>query len=115
MYYHPSLKGLVRALYALALLGLLLGGSLAARAEPGAFQPPAPTAAQQTVYLPLIAQPGTASGGSSSVELIHAALNRGELDAETALIYHVFVAFVDPRLPAKYHGDDSKASEREVS
>src|SRR5689334_15056127 len=105
---------LVRSLYALALLGLLLGGSLAARAEPGGFQPPAPTAAQQTVYLPLIARPGTASGGASSDELIDAALKRGELDAETALIYHVFSACFDPRLPTKYHGDDSKPSEREV-
>jgi hypothetical protein len=111
MSHHTCSNILVRSLYALALLGLLLGGSLAARAAP--VGQPAPSG-QRSIYLPLIARPGTAPGGASSDELIDAALKRGEIDAETALIYHVFVAFVDPRLPARYRGDDSKPSEREV-
>jgi hypothetical protein len=104
---HLRFNMLIRTIYILALLGLLLGGSLAARAEPGAGQP---TAAQRSLYLPLVAAPGA----QSSDELIDAAVERGEIDAETALIYHVFVAFGDPRLPARYRGDDSKPSEREI-
>ncbi|HET9222867.1 MAG TPA: hypothetical protein VFO07_10205, partial [Roseiflexaceae bacterium] len=107
-------KPIARVIYTLTLLGLLLGSSLAARAEPGVVRPVAPSATQHTIYLPLVAKPGTAPGGSSSDELIDAALKRGEIDAETALIYRVFVTFVDPRLPAKYRGDDSRPSDREV-
>src|SRR5687768_9731713 len=104
-------KPIACVIYTLTFLGLLLGSSPAARAEPGVVQPLAPVAAQHTVYLPLIAKPGPTP---SSDELIDVALERGEIDAETALIYHVFAAFGDPRLPAKYHGDDSQPAEREI-
>lgn len=42
----------------------------------------------------------------SSFELIDQAQARGEIDDETALIYHVFAAFGDSRLPATFHGDN---------
>jgi hypothetical protein len=42
----------------------------------------------------------------TSDELIDAALARGEISAETALIYKVFASFKDPRLPAQFKGDD---------
>jgi hypothetical protein len=104
-------KPIACVIYTLTFLGLLLVSSPAAYAEPGVIQPLAPVATQHTVYLPLVARPGVSP---SSDELIDAARERGEIDAETALIYHVFVAFGDPRLPAKYHGDDSQPSEREI-
>jgi hypothetical protein len=108
---HPHFKPTVRMLYALALLGLLLGGSLAARAAPGQPVNQPVASAQHTLYLPLVTVPGT----QSSDELIDAALERGEIDAEAALVYRVFATFGDPRLPAKYHGDDSTPSEREIA
>lgn len=61
---------------------------------PGEPQPQA----SHTVYLPLITTPMT------SEQLIEAALERGEIDAETALIYRVFADFGDPRLPDAYQG-----------
>lgn len=78
-------------------LGILeLGWPLAAHAQsPGPRQ----------VFLPMIA------GGSilpTSDTLIDQAQARGEIDAETALIYKTFAAFNDPRLPARFRGDDSE-------
>lgn len=55
-----------------------------------------------------VAPPGTTS---SSSELLDAALAAGEIDAETALAYKVFAVYQDPRLPAKYAGDDSGSFE----
>jgi hypothetical protein len=104
-------KPIACVIYTLTFLGLLLGSSPAAYAEPGVVQPLAPVATQHTIYLPLVAKP---SPTPSSDELIDAARERGEIDEETALIYHVFAAFGDPRLPAKYHGDDTQPSEREI-
>jgi hypothetical protein len=45
----------------------------------------------------------------SSAELIDAALEAGEIDEETALVYQVFAVYGDERLPAKFSGDDSEA------
>ena len=45
--------------------------------------------------------------GSSSETLIDQALAKGEINAETALIYRVLATFGDTRLPAAYKGDDS--------
>ncbi len=45
--------------------------------------------------------------GPNSYQLIQAALNSGDLDAETALTYKIFVTFSDPRLPLVYQGDDA--------
>ena len=44
--------------------------------------------------------------GASTEALLDAAVASGELDAETALVYEVFSVFDDPRLPARYDGDD---------
>lgn len=41
--------------------------------------------------------------------LIDRAVESGALDAETGLVYKVFALTGDPRLPAKYAGDDSQA------
>ena len=54
------------------------------------------------------------AGNASSVELIDTALATGELDAETALAYKVFAVYLDPRLPAKYLGDDSGSFETQA-
>src|SRR5690349_2912673 len=53
-------------------------------------------AGSTTTYVPLVATFPTSDA------LIDAALQRGELTAETALIYHVYVLFGDRRLPAQY-------------
>ena len=65
-------------------------------------------ATQRTVSLPAILRVGTPHGSrpSTSSQLIDAALARGEIDAETALTYKVFVTFTDARLPARFRGDD---------
>lgn len=92
----------------------------------------APLAQGGTLYLPLVASGGTATttpttvmpipvtpapvtptprvtpnGGPSSEAKIKTAQARGEIDAETALIYRVYASFEDARLPAQYLGDDS--------
>ncbi len=57
-----------------------------------------------TIFLPLIS---TSSGVSlTSDQLIDAALARGEISAETALVYRVYVVFGDSRLPVHLRGDD---------
>lgn len=45
----------------------------------------------------------------SSAALIDRALAGGRIDGETALVYQVFAAFGDRRLPAEFRGDDSGA------
>lgn len=72
-------------------------------------QPPSVQSADSVVfgkqtYVPLIA-----GGISSSFDLIDAALQKGEIDAETALEYKIFSAFGDSRLPAVYTGDPALA------
>ncbi len=82
----------------------------AANARPIAHQRmPRPTLARpraasllHSIYLPLV------TTMSSSLELIDAALKRGEITAEAALIYNVYAVFTDRRLPTKYQGDDSQ-------
>lgn len=67
-------------------------------------QPTARTEAQAfRVFLPL----ANAYHRPSSFELIEQALAYGEIDDETALIYQVFAAFGDPRLPARFQGDNT--------
>jgi hypothetical protein len=44
----------------------------------------------------------------TSDQLIDAALASGEIDWQTALVYKVFAAFSDPRLPARFKGDDTQ-------
>jgi hypothetical protein len=90
----------------LFVLAALISGALGAQA--------APQAAATQVFLPLVARggvpdpgPDPSPGGPSSDELIAEALARGEIDAEAALTYRTFAAFADPRLPARFRGDDS--------
>jgi len=69
------------------------------------LSPPSFVAQELTprAYLPLVmygVRPPT------SDQLIDEALERGEIDSETALTYKVFAAFGDARLPAVYQGDD---------
>jgi hypothetical protein len=47
------------------------------------------------------------TGMPSSFALIAGALNKGTIGTETALLYKVYAAFNDARLPAQYKGDDS--------
>ncbi len=83
---------------------------------------PAPTAAPGApleltpdasgmITLPLPAGP---EGPPTSGDLIAEALAAGEIDEETALLYHVYADFADPRLPAEYQGDDTLAGDGEV-
>ena len=57
-----------------------------------------------SVYLPLV----THTIPPTSFQLIDQALARGEITAETALIYKVFAAFGDDRLPSPYRGSASE-------
>jgi hypothetical protein len=50
----------------------------------------------------------------TSEQLIDAALARGEIDLETALVYELFAAFGDGRLPARYRGDDSRVVDSDI-
>jgi len=99
-----------RVLLVLLLLAIMIVSSIT----------PPRSAAQggsQRVRLPLlmrayVPQPPPKEG--SSDQLIDAALARGEIDAETALIYKVFAAFGDARLPGRFQGDDSKLFDSHV-
>ena len=100
-----------RAWRLLAVLVALVGsGTLAAHPAPSAAQPAVAQAqsGQHSVYLPLVASSGSQAAGMTSEALIAAAFKRGEIDAETALLYRVFAAFGDAQLPTKYRGDDSQ-------
>lgn len=48
-----------------------------------------------------------AATSPTSYQLIDQALERGEIDTETALAYKVFATFADARLPAEYQSDDA--------
>jgi hypothetical protein len=93
------------------LLVIALCGAVVAQAAP-----PAP-AAQTQIFLPLVAKAGAPNpdpnpdpepdpnpGGPTSDELINAAVDAGTLDQEMGLLYRVFAAFGDGRLPAAYRG-----------
>jgi hypothetical protein len=47
----------------------------------------------------------------TSDELIAAALEAGDIDAEQALLYRIFAGFGDSRLPPEYQGDDTEVFE----
>jgi len=96
---------------ALPLVFLLLsacggGGGNEGGTPPAGVQTPAPGGTGDTPA------PGGTGGtpaptGSSSEAMIDQALAKGEINAETALIYRVLAAFGDARLPVAYKGDDS--------
>lgn len=67
-----------------------------------------------TVFLPAVM--GETGGGqaATSAELIAAAVARGEISAETGLLYRIYADFGDPRLPAIYRGDDPAQFETDV-
>ncbi len=58
--------------------------------------------------------PNANSGGPPSEALIDSALADGTIDYETSLIYRVYAAFNDPRLPGQFQGDDSQVRESNV-
>lgn len=55
-----------------------------------------------SVFAPLVQTPATSS------QLIYEAMQRGEIDEETGLVYQVFAAHGDTRLPVRYRGDDTE-------
>lgn len=55
-----------------------------------------------TVFLPMISRQRL----PPTTDLIERARERGEINAETALIYKVFAVFGDTRLPSRLRGDD---------
>lgn len=67
-------------------------------AAPATPTPPA------SIFLPMVGN--DYSGLPPSDDLIDGAVTRGEIDADTALVYKVYAAFADPRLPQQYRGDD---------
>ena len=84
----------------------------AASAIPAAGSPAFPgDAASHHTFLPLL---GVAPRRPSSEELIEQALADGEIDEETALVYKVYAAFADDRLPDLYRGDDSRVRDSAV-
>jgi hypothetical protein len=62
------------------------------------------------VFLPLVVQ----SELLDSFTLIEEALASGAIDDETALIYRTFATFGDPRLPARFQGDNSGVLESDA-
>lgn len=56
-----------------------------------------------TIFLPLVSK-NYSGPTATSFELIEQALERGEIDAETALVYKVFSVYLDPRLPQQFKG-----------
>ena len=67
----------------------------------------APTTANNRVFLPLVSNNHALP--LTSEQLIDAALERGDISEETALVYKVYVVFGDSRLPARFRGDDRVA------
>ncbi len=86
------------------LLVLIVSAPLAAATPATSEAAPAAQTTQHHVYLPLTVMPAALP---PSEQLIDQALSRGEINAETALVYKVYATFADPRLPAKYRGNDS--------
>jgi hypothetical protein len=72
---------------------------------PGPPAPPSP---------PSPPSPPPPPAGPSSETLIDQAVANGEIDTETALVYKVFAAFRDVRLPGKFQGDDSGVLETDA-
>lgn len=108
MYAHTLRRVLSLATF-LAVLLSLFSHSPARANTPADQTGPTPEQANRTLYLPLLAT-GTLP---SSDQLIDDALARGEINQETALIYHTFAVFGDPRLPAAYRGDGT--TKREIT
>ena len=100
---------LVLAYALLIVIGLAFAGRQAVAQEPDGDEA-RPQQDEYEFYLPMaVHQPPP-----TSFQLIERALERGEIDEETALTYKVFAAFGDERLPEQYTGDDSEILETNV-
>lgn len=82
------------------LLWLGAGSAHADDGDAGSVHAPA---SQTTVFLPMM----THHRLPTTDDLIEQARKRGDINAETALIYRVFAVFGDSRLPDRLRGDDS--------
>jgi hypothetical protein len=51
---------------------------------------------------------------ATSGELIDAAVTRGEISSEQGLLYGVYLACGDPRLPAQFRGQDTTPPEKNI-
>lgn len=51
---------------------------------------------------------------ATSGELIDAAVARGEISSEQGLLYGVYLACGDPRLPAQFHGHETTAPAKNI-
>lgn len=103
---------LARLAWLLTLLVTLASSLTPAQAAPAPASSAQPSVSHQ-LFLPLVAN--QSGGGASSDALIDAAQSRGEIDSETALIYHVYASFGDPRLPAQFRGTPGAPSDRELA
>ena len=50
-------------------------------------------------------EPGPGTRARTSLELISEAVERGELDPDTAVLYRVYAVTDDTKLPARYRGE----------
>ena len=62
----------------------------------------------------VVAVQADTSRGSSSEALIASGLASGAIDDEQALVYRVYAAFKDPRLPFEYQGDPAPTPDTEA-
>ena len=85
---------------------LLLPATLVREPSVAASAPQA-LAVSHRAFLPIVSGPSSAPP-PTSFELIDAAVTAGTISSETGLLYKVYNTFADPRLPPRYHGDDSK-------
>jgi len=99
----------LRAALIVVVAGLLVG--LPAREPvPAASQGAGPVAPDpHLLFVAGVASAVTAPDGETSHDLIDAAVENGVISKETGLVYRVYADFGDPRLPAKFRGDDSTA------
>lgn len=92
------MRSLIAVIFSFVLLASCSGGD----SGPASPQPPDDPAVSNN---PSVPDPPD-SEITTSAELIDQALADGQLDHETALLYKTFAAFLDPRLPAEYAGDE---------
>jgi len=94
-------RGFIRAISLLTVMVLVASCKPAVTGEPSDLLPETTT-------------PNDTSSLPSSTQLIDAALEKGELDSETALEYKVFAQFSDSRLPEKFKGSSGPAGDSHI-
>lgn len=87
----------------IAVLAACTGGPTARTEGPPSLTP-GPTADEGPTSPP----PTVTTTQPNSYDLLNEALASGEIDDEQALVYKIFAAFDDPRLPAEYKGDNAE-------